>query len=203
MDDACTKGAVAVRTLEERGEGTRRDGVDVLLFGPELARHDPMRKGSEWIAAREPALDEVKARGCDEGLLSVGGTGAEGSRVLEGLSSNFVVERTDGTLQCAPDADVLPGTMLKALLSVAESAQHPVLREAPSVVEAEEGQWRAAWVCSTSRWLLRVAQVLRREADGGQVLVDFRELSASPPVAELISQVVDQGAGFDDEAVPF
>lgn len=92
-------------------------------------------------------LEESKAVDSNEVILM-----DEAGRLYEGLSSNFFVIRPDNSIQTAPLASVLPGTIMKRILT-----EETVVFEYPLVGEA--GEWLGAFITSTSRLILPIHQI--------------------------------------------
>jgi len=134
-----------------------------------------------------------------EETLLVGPDGA----LEEGASSNFFVLTRDGALQTAGEDSVLPGTVRAVALDVARRGVAegwpgwPVSRveegAAPRLGDASA--WRACFVSSTSRQLLRVDEVL--DATGAAAA----EAAGLPVPAPAVAFSVRGAAARPDEGV--
>lgn len=79
----------------------------------------------------------------------------EDGNLYEGLSSNFFVIRSDGSLQTAPTDSVLVGTVMKRVLRDWKYSgivfEHPKIREIDT--------WKGAFITSTSRLILPIHKI--------------------------------------------
>ena len=72
--------------------------------------------------------------------------------LYEGLSSNFFVIRSDGSLQTAPKDSVLVGTVMKKVLNVWKYSE--IIFKHPKIEEVDT--WKGAFITSTSRLILPI-----------------------------------------------
>ena len=76
--------------------------------------------------------------------------------MYEGLSSNFFVIRSDGSLQTAPIDSVLVGTVMKRALNDWKCSE--IVFEHPKISEIDT--WKGAFITSTSRLILPIDKII-------------------------------------------
>ena len=113
-------------------------------------------KDSTWVTARA-ALEARQGADTEEIILT-----SEGS-LFEGLQTNFFALNVDGILETAPDGTVLAGTVRGLVLAQAKIAGLDVIFRAPQVSQATN--WRGAFICSTSRLVMPVDELLWDASD--------------------------------------
>ena len=82
--------------------------------------------------------------------------------MYEGLSSNFFVIRSDGSLQTAPIDSVLFGTVMKRVLNDWEFSE--IVFEHPKISEIDT--WKGAFITSTSRLILPIDKIINENGKG-------------------------------------
>jgi branched-subunit amino acid aminotransferase/4-amino-4-deoxychorismate lyase len=81
----------------------------------------------------------------------------EDGNLFEGLSSNFFVILSDGSLQTAPMESVLTGTVMRKVLRDWKFSQ--IVFENPKISEIDT--WEGAFITSTSRLILPIDKIIR------------------------------------------
>ena len=142
------------------------------------ARQTPRAKDAKWPITRAP-LEKIKTeRGADELVLEQDGD------VLEGLVTNvFVVRRSTGVVETAPDDVVLNGTMRGVAIDVCRSKGLPLVLRAPRVDEASD--WACFLLTSCTKPVVGVRRVRFSRSGSG---------SLQDEVAEFVMDDVDANA---------
>lgn len=102
-------------------------------------------------------LEDSKLPESNEIILS----DAEGN-LHEGLSSNFFVIRSDGSLQTAPIDSILVGTVMKRVLDHWKCSE--IVFEHPKISEIDT--WKGAFITSTSRLILPIDKIINDKGKG-------------------------------------
>lgn len=158
-------------------------------------------KDSAWVAARKGIERTLADGGFEDALLCTpeiprrvaDGAGAEApsesgrTTVLEGTQTNIFVVTTEGVVQTATEG-VLLGTVRRVVLDTCARLGVPVSLEAPSLEGALAGQWRAAFLTSTSRLVLPIDEIF--------VPPSFR----APAASDTASDTVPSGGGVATES---
>lgn len=148
-------------------------------------RKNALAKDSEWTRQRL-SLEKQKPADVNEIILM-----DEDGGLFEGTQTNFYAVQ-DGAVYTAEEG-ILEGTVRKMILEVCEREGVPIRREPPNIKSI--GDWQGAFISSTSRLLLPLAEIDYRPAEGaalekrvfepcplvdrleGLILSEFRELS--------------------------
>lgn len=121
-----------------------------------LTRPNPSIKSTDWARRRQTA-ENAKRSASDEVILA----DVQG-HLYEGLSSNFAIIRTvSGStteLVTAPDATVLPGTIMRVVKQTVRQLDITLVERLPTVNDLRECE--AAFITSTSRLLLPIHNLL-------------------------------------------
>jgi branched-subunit amino acid aminotransferase/4-amino-4-deoxychorismate lyase len=161
-------------------------------------------KDSTWVTARA-ALESRQGADTEEIILT-----SEGS-LFEGLQTNFFALNADGVLETAPDGTVLAGTVRGLVLAQAKMAGLDVIFCAPQVSQA--ARWRGAFICSTSRLVMPVDELVWDASDVAAGLGDGRvtlprdplllkfENRVSAAVDELSEEVVEDGRAYENKNI--
>lgn len=96
-------------------------------------------------------LEDSKSPESNEVILS-----DEDGNLYEGLSSNFFVIRSDGSLQTAPTCSVLVGTVMKRVLI--DWKYSGIVFEHPNIKDIDT--WIGAFITSTSRLILPIHKII-------------------------------------------
>ena len=133
--------------------GARRPPpVAALVHG--APRAAAAAKDSAWVTERHELEVALEAAGAEEALLVT-----RNGEIYEGTQTNFFALAADGTLETAPDGDVLAGTVRRVVLEVAErEGLCPVVLRAPKLADART--WRGAFLTSTSRLVMPIDTLL-------------------------------------------
>jgi branched-subunit amino acid aminotransferase/4-amino-4-deoxychorismate lyase len=142
----------------------------------------PGAKNAAWVLDRVPLEQERDRLGAQELVM----LDAAGERVLEGLVTNVVVVRRDGTLQTAPDG-VLGGSMRELVIMAAIELRLPLQLAAPTLADARRGLWADLVLASATRPVVRAERVLL--PDGADVALAAKE---HPSTARLRAWVAAQ-----------
>lgn len=116
----------------------------------------PQAKRSSWCVERKP-LEALTPEGCDETILQDPQNGA----LLEGLTSNLFIVRSDGILLTAPSESVLGGYVRQLLL---DSQLFHISHEPILLQDAQ--QWKYVFLTSTIRILTPVKRIIRVNDSG-------------------------------------
>ncbi|CEP11063.1 hypothetical protein [Parasitella parasitica] len=142
-------------------------------------RKAPEVKDSKWVRERH-VLEKNKPADVNEVLLMDGQ-----QRLYEGMASNFLAVKKDGTVLCAPLDHILLGSILKIVVSVCQKNNVPFKWEFPMLQDAKQGKWEGCFLTSTSRLLLPIETI--HMEDGS---IEFKE--TSPLVESLRKQVANE-----------
>lgn len=111
-------------------------------------------KDSSWVIQRK-ALEDAKPLECNEVMMC-----DEHGKIFEGLSSNVIAVRRDGSLVTASDG-VLFGTIRNEIVDICKEKDIKIHFQPPSLDET----WSELMVTSTSRLVLPISKVLIPTAD--------------------------------------
>jgi branched-subunit amino acid aminotransferase/4-amino-4-deoxychorismate lyase len=115
----------------------------------------PGAKNAAWVLDRIPLEQERDRLGAQELVM----LDAAGERVLEGLVTNVVVVRRDGTLQTAAEG-VLGGSMRELVIAACIELRLPLQLAAPTLADARRGLWADLLLASATRPVVRAERVL-------------------------------------------
>lgn len=124
----------------------REPPVKVLIR--ESHRSNAVAKDSQWVREAE-RLESEWPKDVEEVILMDKGS------LLEGVSSNFYVVQ-EGALVTA-DQGILEGTVRNRIVTLCQKYEIPLKLQAPAA--REWGQWKGAFITSTSRLVLPVDQL--------------------------------------------
>jgi len=120
-------------------------------------RHNPNVKNTEWVRIRK-SLEENKGRDSNEVLMIT-----EDGFITEGTQTNFFVLNSNGTIQTAPDEQILPGTIRNIVLDICKDVGIHVILEAPNVRTISK--WESVFLTSSSRLILPIQLMRFMEVD--------------------------------------
>lgn len=166
-------------------------------------------KLSSWCRARRPLEDparfKVPGSGVGEVLLvrqDDDGRGTDPAdfvnslQILEGLTSNFFVIYTDGTVRTALAGDVLSGYARQLVAEALTEAQFGELTldatRGPTVQDARDGLWAEAFVTSAVRLVVPVTRVLLPLSGDGAPSILWRagDEGGGPPWTQVLRAAV-------------
>ncbi|KAI8056621.1 hypothetical protein BDF22DRAFT_667160 [Syncephalis plumigaleata] len=131
----------------------------VKIFG--APRHHPSIKDSLWVRERE-LHESLKGSNTNEIVLCDN----THHTIYEGTSSNFFAvisstststsNNTNLSLVTAPHEHVLRGTIMRMVEEICKELSIPIQYRFATIDEARTGQWRGAFLTSTSRLVLPI-----------------------------------------------
>ena len=130
-----------------------------LMEGPDLPSRQPcpQAKLSSWCTDRKPLEELQNVNQADDTIL----LGPDGC-LLEGLTSNLFVVRSDGILQTAPSHLVLPGYMRHRVLA---SGVFQQVSFAPIYPEDAATAWKGLFLTSSVRIVSPVHKIVRIDSE--------------------------------------
>lgn len=130
----------------------------VASVGTDLPNRQPypQAKLSSWCRNRRPIEQRFKLTGIGEALLVE--QVKDKTLLLEGLTSNLFVLRSNGVLQTAPSSMVLGGYARHLVLAQAKRLGIPIHLEAPCIEECHD--WKECFLTSAVRLVVPVRELL-------------------------------------------
>eukprot|EP00921_Rhytidocystis_pertsovi_P008801 GHVQ01014316.1.p1 GENE.GHVQ01014316.1~~GHVQ01014316.1.p1 ORF type:complete len:429 (+),score=34.87 GHVQ01014316.1:269-1555(+) len=144
--------------------------VDIFLG----QRNSPTVKDNTWFFERR-SLANARTEGSDEVILMEGHVSDWGEYLTEGLSSNFFMVRSDGSLETADSTRVLSGTVRQTVMDVCQKLGVPIHFSCPKLRTLLSSDCEGCFVTSTSRKAKRIHRLIVHHPSDSlhRSLVDF------------------------------